>query len=251
MPISIKKTLIEKYIVVIFVVMCIMSFASAFSVFFYYKGNSSNSGPFGDTIGGIAGPIINIIAALLVYLSFRKQTEANEIIVNQISTDEQRNIMSELSNDIARTEDYFSEIEFSNLEFKVQARGLNAVKTFLEYYKSDTTDKNVDFTKFNSYLHNNAIGQELLSMLIKCRFIKATIEAMITNENFKRIANKRLTSFYTFKLYPATKEIFDYAADIIFQSKANFDAAIDLTPNTLITKKIWMIYGELHELIEE
>ncbi len=37
------------------------------------------TGQIGDTIGGITAPIINLIGAILVYLSFRVQNKANEI----------------------------------------------------------------------------------------------------------------------------------------------------------------------------
>lgn len=39
----------------------------------------TNTGQIGDTIGGITSPIIGSIGAILVYLSFKQQFEANEI----------------------------------------------------------------------------------------------------------------------------------------------------------------------------
>jgi hypothetical protein len=46
-----------------------------------YTGISFNdAGGIGDTIGGITAPFINIGAAILVYLSFKKQIKANQIL---------------------------------------------------------------------------------------------------------------------------------------------------------------------------
>jgi hypothetical protein len=39
----------------------------------------SNKGQIGDTIGGISAPIINLLGAFLVFLSFKEQFEANTI----------------------------------------------------------------------------------------------------------------------------------------------------------------------------
>jgi len=45
----------------------------------------SSTGQIGDTIGGIAGPIINIIGSLLIYYSFITQNKANQIQGDQNS----------------------------------------------------------------------------------------------------------------------------------------------------------------------
>jgi len=39
----------------------------------------SNTGQIGDTIGGITAPIINLVGAYLVYISFQAQINANKI----------------------------------------------------------------------------------------------------------------------------------------------------------------------------
>jgi hypothetical protein len=41
------------------------------------------TGPIGDTIGGITAPIIGLVSAILVYLSFSAQIEANKITQNE------------------------------------------------------------------------------------------------------------------------------------------------------------------------
>jgi hypothetical protein len=51
----------------------------AISKYFEY----SNTGGIGDTIGGITAPFINGFSALLVFLAFKAQINANEIFKNQ------------------------------------------------------------------------------------------------------------------------------------------------------------------------
>lgn len=43
----------------------------------------SNSGPIGDTIGGVTAPFINAIAAILVFVAFKEQVKANKLIQEQ------------------------------------------------------------------------------------------------------------------------------------------------------------------------
>jgi hypothetical protein len=50
----------------------------------------SKSGPMGDTIAGIAGPIINLIGAILVYLSFQQQKDANQMQIDALTEDRNR-----------------------------------------------------------------------------------------------------------------------------------------------------------------
>lgn len=44
----------------------------------------SNTGPIGDTIGGITAPFMSLIGGGLVYLALREQIKANKIITDQI-----------------------------------------------------------------------------------------------------------------------------------------------------------------------
>ncbi len=50
----------------------------------------TQTGQIGDTIGGITGPVVNLIAAILVYLSFQQQILANEIQINLINQEKEK-----------------------------------------------------------------------------------------------------------------------------------------------------------------
>lgn len=51
----------------------------------------STTGQIGDTIGGITAPIINIIGAFLVFVSFREQVRANRIQMQALNEEKERN----------------------------------------------------------------------------------------------------------------------------------------------------------------
>ncbi|MBD1395762.1 hypothetical protein H9Q13_01175 [Pontibacter sp. JH31] len=49
-----------------------------------------NAGPIGDAVGGLTAPIINLTAAVLVYLSFQEQLRANNIQIRNFRKDHQQ-----------------------------------------------------------------------------------------------------------------------------------------------------------------
>ena len=58
----------------------------------------SQTGPIGDTIGGITAPVINLFAALLVFLAFREQVKANDLQIRELRTDRSNNKAQESFN---------------------------------------------------------------------------------------------------------------------------------------------------------
>ena len=51
----------------------------------------SNTGEIGDTIGGISAPIINLLGAYLVFVSFQAQIKANKIQSDALKDEKERN----------------------------------------------------------------------------------------------------------------------------------------------------------------
>lgn len=65
-------------IIVLTIGIIVMFFAPyLFTTFFYI--NFKDTGQIGDTIGGILSPLVNLIGAVLVYLSFQQQIISNNI----------------------------------------------------------------------------------------------------------------------------------------------------------------------------
>ncbi len=85
----------------------------------------SNTGQIGGTIGGITSPIINLIGALLVYFSFQQQLRANQIQINALDEEKERNRNNR------KFENYHSNFEaiknhLDNLEFIVRPISIRA-----------------------------------------------------------------------------------------------------------------------------
>jgi hypothetical protein len=77
----------------IFVGVLIFVFTLPYAIVNIYISKStdySSTGPIGDTIGGITAPIVNLISALLVFLAFRAQIQANEIVRKQLRSERKR-----------------------------------------------------------------------------------------------------------------------------------------------------------------
>jgi len=108
----------------------------------------TNTGQIGDTIGGITAPFINLLGALLVYISFKEQNRANKIQSEQNSFILLHGLFKELK------------AEFSNLTFSTKSvkdgkiyKGSKAQSVFIEILTSRIN--NTDFQKnsfFKEYL---------------------------------------------------------------------------------------------------
>lgn len=53
--------------------------------------NFTGTGQIGDTIGGIAGPILNFVGLILLYYSFREQFKANQIQISALQAEQSIN----------------------------------------------------------------------------------------------------------------------------------------------------------------
>jgi hypothetical protein len=243
---------IERNITAVFLLSLLVISGSTVLTLYLNNFDPSKSGPFGDTIGGIAGPVINLLAAVLVYLSFSKQTEANDIIIDQIEKDDMRHtntlVLSEVNSDLKLCEELFSKMLLVRPADGVEAYGLYGVKKLVNYYNGIGGDYSDRLTHFNNYVYNHSIGQDLLYLHLKCLHMLDEIETSLTNEAYKVIARKKLSLFYMEKLKPAMKEIYDHVRDAIYQSNQHANAAIANMEATFILKRIWEVDGQLGRL---
>lgn len=67
--------------ITLFGIGCIVTFPYMFAKLDWSGVNFKDSGTIGDTIGGIATPIISLIGAILVYMSFSEQKRSNDILI--------------------------------------------------------------------------------------------------------------------------------------------------------------------------
>jgi hypothetical protein len=120
---------------------------------------TEKTGVIGDTIGGITAPFLNLAAAVLVYLSFSQQMEANKIQFNALKEDkaEKRDTqLMTLSDNVAKElESDLANIKTSNLV------GTDALDTILELIISNSnlniTNEVDKFRKIKAYIGKNIL----------------------------------------------------------------------------------------------
>lgn len=95
--------------------------------------NFKDTGSIGDTIGGITAPIMNLIGAILIYISFKAQIKANKIQYTLLSNesdnqqyDRNYQVILELFRDLKD--------DFKKLEFR-EHFGKSAINLYISYPK--------------------------------------------------------------------------------------------------------------------
>lgn len=111
-----------------------------------------NTGDVGDTIGGITAPIVGLLGAILVYLAFKEQVRANDLIIKQFTeqktiTHRQNfeqtffnmlNIHHEIVNNMeCMPHDLHLKVERNINKLKVSKDLKDQVHEFNSYYTSD------------------------------------------------------------------------------------------------------------------
>lgn len=87
---------------------------------------SNRTGVIGDTIGGITAPFLNLAGAVLIYLSFSQQMEANKIQFNALKEDKAE---KKDTQNIALCDKLNSSIETKISDFEFQTiKGIKSIK---------------------------------------------------------------------------------------------------------------------------
>ncbi len=84
----------------------------SFSSFFDF----TQTGPIGDTIGGITAPFFNLLAAILIFISFRAQVKANSIQFIALKEEREKSRKSEQQQQLTQALSKF-EFEFNSIQF--------------------------------------------------------------------------------------------------------------------------------------
>jgi len=166
-------------IILIFISLYIFTRPAIFSAWDF-----SSTGQIGDTIGGITGPIINLIGAFLVYTSFQAQIRANKIQSDALADEKSRlNTESIYQKQVSQFEDI--KLRLTELEFIVQFlpdfafgktpptnaplifRGLNALNAYT------IRISNPDSYRRESY--------ETYGMFISFQFMMLSLDDLIKN----------------------------------------------------------------------
>lgn len=132
-----KKTIMFTIGIILFI---IATFYGLLRLHFVDIFGVNNSGELGDTIGGIAGPIINLFGAILVYKSFLSQIKANKIQIENIERDRAFNNLWELYKEIKSDLDNFEYLYVKDNPHSVVLKGSHSFERItyeLEYvYKT-------------------------------------------------------------------------------------------------------------------
>lgn len=170
----------------------------------------TNTGPIGDTIGGITAPIINIVGALLVYVSFQAQLEANKIQTKALSEEKLRNKVDGI---YQKHLVQFEEIKgtLRNLEFIVEFwadylpnntiskeptivfKGLNALNEYtnriVSTRKKESTYSRQNYQTFSMFLNYQFMLRSLYELII-------SIELKIDDKSDKEHLLNNIKTFY-------------------------------------------------------
>jgi len=189
-------------------------------------------GSYGDFFAGLIGPIINVIAALLVYKSFQAQVTANNIQTKALSEEAKR---------------YKTDKDYDRIQNLIQDVKLSCDNLILEF-SDDVTEP---------YFYN---GESCIDEFLK--FLTNAHRVSIPTYNIKNevqylklyvlfLANIRFTSSYIIKFHDHKDDSFMLLKDKMLKLNIDLDKKLKQTrkvlPNWEIDKKI---YNDLDNQIE-
>ncbi len=205
---------------------------------YFENWNFSDTGQIGDTIGGITAPIINLIGAFLVYISFQAQIKANEIQAEALKDEKERNSYDRIFNNyISLYESIKNHLD--NIEFTVEPvqiwgddgsisrlnhityKGLNAINELVIRLENKTAYSGQKYQTYGTFLSFQFILKSLFELSqivdlnIKNQKDKAFIEQNIKlmYETFLKNFAERIIKLYSDK-DPYIKELKKFKEDL-------------------------------------
>ena len=173
--------------------------------------NFSETGQIGDTIGGITAPVINLIGAILIYISFKAQINANRI---QYKLLHQQSINQILDNNFHVSLELFKEIkeDYRNLSYK-DASNQGALNLF-----GNEINKAMDEKTFKRFI--------LKPIFFDWKFILCQYDLILNHINTAKFREDEKTkvriliaNFYSFQI--------DYTTEIIKNKFQEYDLESD------------------------
>lgn len=162
-----------------------------------------NTGPIGDTIGGITAPIVNLIGAILVYYAFLVQIDANKLILQQIKDEKEEQKINQNRNYVFEVYKLLKE-EFST--FSIQEEK--------QIGSSDTKR-----TVMVEYKGLEAINKMLSNLMSDHRRFVDDLYKLKEFENMVDLLKKFLITVKETALHPIDKKFFLESVEYIYLSK--------------------------------
>ena len=162
----------------------------------------TQSGLIGDTIGGIAAPIVGFIGAVLVYISFIEQFKANKIQRMAFSKEIQISNATKEMDIFLRLYDQLEE-SFLNLTYLTKT-GQNAVNAYIE-----NLQKGQNFRIGT----DPAFEKSLTHLTYRCNVLFKRILNINLPETDDELSKQMLIYFYKNRLADLISAIFNYDKD--------------------------------------
>jgi len=164
----------------------------------------NNAGELGDSIGGIAGPIINLLGAVLVYKSFLTQIKANKIQFENIQKDRSFTSLWELYKEIKNDIDNFEYLYISNNTNSIVLRGLHSFERLVIELKSSYRTV-IDRRKF--------VLKNISSIIQSMTLVYEKIELTDLDENDKVLILNKMDFLFSTRLISYLDDIIDAIKD--------------------------------------
>lgn len=133
--------------------------------------NLGDKNEIGDTLGGITSPFINAIAAILVFIAFKEQVKANNLIKEQ-------QYFQHIQEQIYRLEDEF--IDLAEINNIIQKNIFSAYDIFSSRIgESKPVEVRVDQEALNKALYSTAIFQQTYDLIDKLEHNKEFMQKKI------------------------------------------------------------------------
>lgn len=160
----------------------------------------SASGAIGDTIGGITAPFINLLAAILVYLSFKEQIKANE----ELNKENQFNYISHFIEMVTK------DIENNNVIGRFNKTNSEYISEYLKCWKDPDRFVRIHIDGFAEYSTKNSnrypqkkieeiINQEVSQPLFALMGQTSAVLRLF-QETHRIKLDKGITSFYLHRI---------------------------------------------------
>ena len=171
---------------------------------FEWMGLSGKSSEIGDAIGGITAPFISLISIILVYKSFKKQIDANDIQKDALK---QEVIQNRLKNQSDALDALLREIkdEFYKLRYKRRTPVSQLIPPAAEgiYEGEESLEKYAeDIKQFGDRIATDTVdfGHSIRYLVLLTEILQSQLLESIIPMEGKRYFAKKFLSFYEAKI---------------------------------------------------
>lgn len=183
----------KKYIEVAILIAIALGFCYYSLYFFVFKDNNdiNSTGQIGDTIAGLTAPIINLLSAVLIYLSFREQFIANKLQKEAFQSE------FKISSSLKELEQIDDLLQIANAkiknlkyeDYKTKCKGIETIIFFAELTLEKETEKIFE-----------GIFTSIYSIVSILSFVVDKTRSFNFELSDERVVHEKLNNIYTTEL---------------------------------------------------